>query len=106
MGRLAYGLEEGGGLARFSLPLCRGIRTPFVEWARHDEGSKGTIWRNQGYEDCDFVFLDAAGKEYFHAAWNASRLRCAGQGKTHLAAGDPGGVATLLDSLRPLEQAC
>jgi hypothetical protein len=60
---------------------------------------------NQGYEDCDFVFLDAAGKEYFHAAGiQACYVSLVKARHTYLS-GSPGGVAHLLDSIRPLEQA-
>ena len=60
---------------------------------------------NQGYEDREFSFLDAAGKEYFHAAGIQALYVALVKARHTYLTGIPGGVAALLDSLRPLEQA-
>ncbi len=60
---------------------------------------------NQGYEDCDFVFLDAARKEYFHVAGIQACYVALVKARHSFLTGIPGGIASLLDSLRPLEQA-
>jgi len=58
----------------------------------------------QGYEDRDFSFLDAAGKEHFHAAGIQSLYLSVVKARHTWLSGSPNGVAELLRSLGPLEQ--
>ena len=60
---------------------------------------------NRGYDDPDFCYLDATGREYFHAAGIQGLYVAVANVRHRGSTGMPGSVAHLLESLRPLEQA-
>ena len=59
---------------------------------------------NQGYEDSDFCFIDPAGTELFHAKGIQSLYVALVKARHSCLPGIPGGIADILNSLRPLEQ--